>query len=99
MPLKIFFYKVPNFQAKVNVSLRASVLDPAGEATKSAAIKLGIKGLTKLRIGKAIDLEIEASNEEEAMQQVQLLSDRLLANPVIENWSLDLSPIKSISEY
>ena len=88
---------MPNFQAKVQVSLRTSVLDPAGEATKSAAAKLGIKGLTKLRIGKAIDIEIEASDEQEATTQLELLSDRLLANPVIEDWNLELSPAKSSS--
>ena len=82
-----------NFQAKIEVTLRSSVLDPAGEATKSAANKLGIKGLKKLRIGKSIDIEIEASNEEEAKQQVEQLSDRLLSNPVIEDWSLELKPL------
>ena len=79
-----------NFQAKIQVNLRPSVLDPAGEATKSAANKLGIKGLNKLRIGKFIDLEIEALNKEDARNQVEILCDRLLANPVIEDWSLEL---------
>ncbi len=88
---------MPNFHAKVQVSLRTSVLDPAGEATKSAAAKLGIKGLTKLRIGKAIDIEIEASDVQEATAQLELLSDRLLANPVIEDWNLELSPANSSS--
>ena len=82
-----------NFQAKVEVSLRSSVLDPAGEATKSAAIRLGVKGIKKLRIGKSINIEIEASNEEEAQDQLKHLSDRLLANPVIEDWSLELKPL------
>ena len=81
---------MPNFQANIKVRLRPSVLDPAGEATKSAAIKLGIKGLSKLRIGKSIDLEIEAANNEEAKKKVDMLSDRLLANPVIEDWALEL---------
>ncbi len=80
---------MPNFQAKIQVSLRPSVLDPAGEATKSAAIKLGVKGLKKLRIGKSIDIEIEAFTEKEAKSQVEMLSDRLLANPVIEDWSME----------
>ena len=83
---------MPNFRANIQVSLRPSVLDPAGEATKSAAIKLGIKGLTKLRIGKSIDIEIKASTQEEAKDQIEMLSDRLLANPVIENWNLELLP-------
>ena len=49
-------------------------------------------------IGKFIELEIKASNEAEARMKVELLSDRLLANPVIENWSMDLKasdPIKT----
>ena len=83
---------MPHFRAKIQVSLRPSVLDPAGEATKSAAIKLGVKGITKLRIGKSVDIEIEAVSQEEAKAQVEMLSDRLLANPVIEDWTLDLFP-------
>ncbi len=84
---------MPNFQAKVFVSLRPSVLDPAGEATKSAAARLGIHGITSLRIGKSIDLNISAENEDEAKKIVETISDRLLANPVIENWSFDLSQV------
>ena len=86
---------MPNFRAKIQVSLRPSVLDPAGEATKSAAIKLGVKGITKLRIGKSVDIEIEAVSQEEAKNQVEMLSDRLLSNPVIEDWTLDLFPESS----
>ena len=87
-----------NFQAKIQVSLRSSVLDPAGEATKSAAVKLGIKGLSKLRIGKLVDIEIEASDITEARKQVEHLSDRLLANPVIEDWSLEINSTESFPE-
>ncbi len=81
---------MPNFHAKVFVSLRPSVLDPAGEAAKSAALRLGINGINKLRIGKSIELDITASSEEEAKNSVEVLSDRLLANPVIENWTFEL---------
>jgi len=81
---------VPHFQARVLVSLRPSVLDPAGEAARSAATRLGVDGIEKLRIGKAVELELEAPNEVEARRRLELLSDRLLANPVIENWSLEL---------
>ena len=51
-----------NFQASVLVSLRPSVLDPAGEAARSAASRLGIDGIRKLRIGKSVLLEIDASD-------------------------------------
>tara|TARA_Y100001968_G_C19410018_1_gene745756 strand:+ start:1227 stop:1490 length:264 start_codon:yes stop_codon:yes gene_type:complete len=82
---------MPHFQAKVSVRLRSSVLDPAGEATKSAANRLGIQGISNLRIGKLIELDIEASHENEARARLELLSDRLLANPVIEDWRLELA--------
>ena len=81
---------MPNFQATVLVSLRPSVLDPAGEAAKSAANRLGVDGIKKLRIGKAVSLEFNAPDEAEARRRVELLADRLLANPVIEDWILDL---------
>tara|TARA_Y100001968_G_scaffold278767_1_gene274285 strand:+ start:10920 stop:11183 length:264 start_codon:yes stop_codon:yes gene_type:complete len=80
------------FHAKVSVRLRPSVLDPAGEATKSAANRLGIEGISNLRIGKLIELELNATDENEARNRLKILSDRLLANPVIEDWSLELSP-------
>ena len=66
------------------------MLDPAGEATRAAAARLGVGRLRKLRIGKAIDLELEADDRATAQNQLELLSDRLFANPVIENWSLEL---------
>ena len=66
------------------------MLDPAGEATRAAAARLGVEGVRKLRIGKAIELELEAADRPTAQSQLELLCDRLLANPVIENWSLDL---------
>jgi phosphoribosylformylglycinamidine synthase len=75
------------------VSLRPSVLDPAGEATRAAAGRLGVAGVKRLRIGKAIEVEIEAPDQATAQQQLELLSERLLANPVIENWTLDLIEI------
>ena len=81
---------VPRFQARVLVRLRPSVLDPAGEAARSAAARLGVDGISKLRIGKAVELELEAADAAEARSQIELLSDRLFANPVIEDWSLEL---------
>ncbi|MFZ9148654.1 MAG: phosphoribosylformylglycinamidine synthase subunit PurS [Vulcanococcus sp.] len=81
---------MPLFSARVLVSLRPSVLDPAGEATRAAASRLGVDGISKLRIGKAVEVELEAPNAQVAREQLELLSDRLLANPVIENWTLEL---------
>ena len=66
------------------------MLDPAGEATRAAASRLGVDGIGKLRIGKAVEVELEAPDAQTARQQLELLSDRLLANPVIEDWTLEL---------
>jgi len=82
---------VPLFQARVLVSLRPSVLDPAGEATRAAAARLGVEGVKRLRIGKAIEVELEAPDQLEAQARLELLGDRLLANPVIEDWSLEFT--------
>ena len=83
------------FKARVFVHLRPSVLDPAGEATRSATERLGIEGVTQLRIGKSIELEVEAKNKDEARSKIELLSDRLLANPVIEDWNLEFKDEQS----
>jgi phosphoribosylformylglycinamidine synthase PurS subunit len=84
---------VPVYQARVQVSLRPSVLDPAGEATRAAAARLGVTGVRRLRIGKAIDLELEAPDLATARTELERLSDRLLANPVIEDWSLEINEL------
>ena len=84
---------MPRFKARVLVSLRPSVLDPAGEATRAAAQRLGVEGVKRLRIGKAIEVDLEAADRAEAQARLELLGDRLLANPVIENWSVDLAEI------
>lgn len=84
---------MPVYQARVQVSLRPSVLDPAGEATRAAAARLGVTGVRKLRIGKAIDLELEAPDLATAQVELERLSDRLLANPVIEDWNLEITEL------
>ncbi len=85
---------MPLFRAHVQVSLRPSVLDPAGEATRAAAIRLGVEGIRKLRIGKSVELELEAPDRATAQRELERLSDRLLANPVIEDWQLSLSEVE-----
>ena len=82
---------MPLYSARVQVNLRPSVLDPAGEATRAAAGRLGVSGVKRLRIGKAIEVDLDAPDRATAQSQLELLSDRLLANAVIEDWSLEIS--------
>lgn len=81
---------MPRYQARVLVRLRPSVLDPAGEAARAAAARLEVDGIASLRIGKAVEIELDAPDEDEARRRLERLSDRLLANPVIEDWSLEI---------
>tara|TARA_Y100001970_G_scaffold50655_1_gene64078 strand:+ start:20875 stop:21135 length:261 start_codon:yes stop_codon:yes gene_type:complete len=81
------------FQVKVSIRLRPSVLDPAGEAIKSAANKLGVNGINSLRIGKLIDIQLKADEEKDAIKKVELLCDRLFANKVIEDFEYSFEKI------
>ena len=81
------------FAVKVFVRLRPSVLDPAGEATKSASSKLGVDGIKSLRIGKMIEVKIESETENDVRQKIDLLCDRLFANTVIEDYEYSIEKI------
>ena len=81
------------FKVKVFIRLRPSVLDPAGEAIKSASSKLGVQGITSLRIGKMIEVNIEGNKEDEIKEKVDLLCDRLFANAVIEDYEYSIKKL------
>ena len=77
----------------MHVRLRPSVLDPAGEAVKSAANKLGVDGINSLRIGKIIEINIEGAEERDIEKKIELLCDRLFSNKVIEDYDYSLKRI------
>ena len=83
------------FKATVFIRLRKQVDDSPGNAVRDASRRLSELDIKKLRLGKVIDLYFEAPDREYAMEQVELLSDRLYANTVIEDWSFDLEEINS----
>jgi phosphoribosylformylglycinamidine synthase len=83
------------FQARIYVTLRPSVLDPAGVAVESGLKQLGYESVEKVRIGKYIELKLSAENEAQAREQLDFMCDRLLANPVIENYRFELTAISS----
>ena len=77
----------------MHVRLRPSVLDPAGEAVKSAANKLGVDGINSLRIGKIIEINIQGAEERDIEEKIELLCDRLFSNNVIEDYDYSLKKI------
>ena len=79
------------YKVRVFIRLRESVSDAAGNAVMANCYKVApdIK-VEKLRINKIIEMLIEAESEEKARGQLDILSDRLFANVVIEDWEYDL---------
>jgi phosphoribosylformylglycinamidine synthase subunit PurS len=82
---------MPTYQSRIYVTLRPSVLDPAGVAVESGLTQMGYEGVTGVRIGKYIELTITASDQDTAKQQLDQMCDQLLANTVIENYSFELT--------
>ena len=79
------------FKAKVFIRLRESVSDAAGNAVKANVNKIAPDiQVSRLRINKLIELTFEAVSEEKAREQLDILTDRLFANIVIEDWEYDL---------
>ena len=81
------------YQAQVYVTLRPSVLDPAGTAVRSGLEHMGYDNVTQVRIGKYIEVSLSAENETAARQQLDRMCDQLLANPVIENYRIELQAL------
>ncbi|HMD01092.1 MAG TPA: phosphoribosylformylglycinamidine synthase subunit PurS [Ferruginibacter sp.] len=80
-----------NYTAKVKVMPLKDLLDPQGKAVMGGLQNLGLNNITDVRIGKHIDLQIDASGEEEAMQAANDAAKKLLANPVMEVYEISLS--------
>ena len=81
------------YHARIYVTLRPSVLDPAGAAVESGLKQLGYEGVEGIRIGKYIELNLMATDKADAEAQLERMCDRLLANPVIENYRFELTEI------
>jgi phosphoribosylformylglycinamidine synthase subunit PurS len=78
------------YQAQIYVTLRPSVLDPAGTAVLSGLKHMGYDNVSSVRIGKYVELTLEAEDEAAAKAQLDRVCDELLANPVIENYRFEL---------
>jgi phosphoribosylformylglycinamidine synthase subunit PurS len=79
-----------NYHARIYVTLRSSVLDPAGTAVESGLKQMGYTGVEGVRIGKYIEMNLTATDEADAKTQLDEMCDRLLANPVIENYCFEI---------
>ncbi|WP_112323807.1 phosphoribosylformylglycinamidine synthase subunit PurS [Oceanibium sediminis] len=77
-------------KARVYVTLKNGVLDPQGEAVRHALGSLGFEGVTGVRQGKVMDLDLEASDAAAAEADVAKMCEKLLANTVIEDYRIEI---------
>ena len=72
----------------VDVMPKPEILDPQGKAVQGALPRLGFDGVTEVRQGKRFELEIEGEITDERLAQVREMAEKLLSNPVIEDFSV-----------
>ncbi len=77
-------------KALVKVTLKNGVLDPQGKAIHQALGSLGFDGIDQVRQGKLIEIDLNENDEAKAHAQVENMCQKLLANMVIENYSIEL---------
>jgi phosphoribosylformylglycinamidine synthase subunit PurS len=85
-----------SFRAKIYVTLRPSVLDPAGTAVQSGLEHMGYANVEQVRIGKYIELSLTATDQSAAEQQLDRMCDQLLANPVIEVYRYEVTAAATV---
>jgi len=83
------------YKANLTVTLRPSILDPQGKAAHHALQNLGLKDISQVRIGKHIELSIQAESRDEAMDIATEAAKKLLANPVMEDYHIEITELQT----
>jgi phosphoribosylformylglycinamidine synthase len=77
-------------KASIYVTLKEGVLDPQGEAVKKSLHLLGYDNVDEVRMGKYIEIWLQGSDPKKTVRELEEMSDKLLANPVIEKFRVEL---------
>ena len=75
----------------VDVMLKPEILDPQGKAVQGALPRLGFDGVSEVRQGKRFELEVDGEVTEERLAQLHEIAEKLLSNPVIEDFEVHVS--------
>lgn len=78
-------------KAKICITLKPGLLDAQGKTVKSALESLGFKGVGEVRMGKYVELDIAGSSSAAAKKDVERMCQKLLANPVVEQYRVDVA--------
>jgi len=84
-----------NFTANVVVTLKPSVLDPQGTTVKEALHHMGYNEVGDVRMGKFMELNVNAKSKKSAEEQVNEICKKLLVNPVIETYTVEFKKLSS----
>ncbi len=76
------------YRFAVSVMPKDGILDPQGRAVEGSLPHLGISAVHAIRVGRRVELSVDAAGEAEARAIVERLAGELLANPVIESWTI-----------
>jgi phosphoribosylformylglycinamidine synthase len=77
------------YRVSVHITPRKGILDPQGKAVEGALHSLGFESVREVHVGRHIVVETEAATESEAKDSVRQMCERLLANPVIEDFEIE----------
>jgi phosphoribosylformylglycinamidine synthase subunit PurS len=78
------------FRYAVNVLPKDGILDPQGRAVEGSLGHLGVSGVSNVRVGRRVELTVEAADEPAARATAERLAGELLANPLIESYAIEL---------
>lgn len=80
-------------KATIFVTLKESVLDPQGVAVKSSLHTMGYQAVADVRIGKRLEVTLNTTDRSQAEVEVRAMCEKLLSNPVIENFSFEIEEV------
>jgi phosphoribosylformylglycinamidine synthase PurS subunit len=78
-------------KARIVVTLKSGILDPQGKAIEGALKSLGVAGVASVRQGKVFDVELDGADADSAEKTLTTACEKLLANPVVEKYTIDVS--------
>ncbi len=81
------------FKALIRITLRPSILDPQGKATRQALTHLGYPSVEQVRMGKYVEMWIDATTADEAERIARGACEALLANPVMEDFAITMESV------
>ena len=86
-----------NFRASIDIMPLPALLDPQGKAVSNNMHNIGLSGITNVRIGKHITLEVEAASQAEAEAQVKEACEQLLTNQIMEQFEFRMEALEAVA--